>query len=174
MDGFILNIVLAIVPAGIVFATSYLLIKRFLDAEAEKRETEVRNTNQAIITPLRLQACERLALFLERSNLSSLVMRVNKNGMSANLLRAELIKTIRSEFEHNLSQQIYIAPQTWDMIKNAQEEVIKTINIAATKVPETASSVDLAQVILQIASSVDKLPTELALDLLKRDISRIF
>ena len=96
------EIVKMILPAGIVFLTTYYLVKNFLDHESRKRVIDVKLANQALITPIRLQAYERVILFLERINPNSMVMRLNKTGSAANF-QGELLKTIRSEFEHNLS-----------------------------------------------------------------------
>src|SRR5688572_16283437 len=102
MDSFI-EILKIILPAGAVFAAAYLIVKRFLDNEQKAREQELKKSSHAAMTPLRLQAYERIVLFLERVNPNTLVVRVNKNGMTAHQLHMELIKTIKTEYEHNLS-----------------------------------------------------------------------
>jgi hypothetical protein len=166
--------VMILAPALIVFLTAYYLVKNFLDNDARKRLSEIRLANQSLITPTRLQAYERIALFLERISPNSLIPRVNKQGMSARLLQTELIKAIRTEFEHNLSQQIYVSGHAWEMVKTAKEEIIKLINISATKIPDTASSMDLSQMIINIAAQVAKLPTDVALEYVKREVGQNF
>lgn len=130
--------------------------------------------NQKLITPIKLQAYERIALFLERIALNNLIVRVYKPGMSARLLQAELLKAIRSEFEHNLSQQIYLSNDSWNATKTAKEEIIKVINIASSKVSDEANGTDLSKVIFELITKVDKLPTEYALELLKMEIRLVF
>ena len=107
MDGFI-EILKIILPAVAVFFAAFLIVKRFLENEDKRREHDLNKGNQSITSPLRLQAYERIIIFLERINPSSLLVRVNKNGMNCHQFHMELIKTIKSEFEHNLSQQIYM------------------------------------------------------------------
>jgi len=103
-----------------------------------------------------------------------LVVRVNKNGMNAYQLQLELIKTIKSEYEHNLSQQIYISYGSWELVKTAKEELIKLINISATKVHHEAPSNELAMMILNIAGSLEKkLPNDVALEYIKKEASSI-
>lgn len=170
----VIDIILVLIAAGAVFATSYFTVKNFLDNESKRRLSELRQANQSLVTPIRLQAYERVVLFLERISPNSLVMRVHKNGMSALLLQSELIRTIRSEFEHNLSQQIYMSNNSWQMVLTAKEEIIKLVNIAATKVPETATGLDLAQSILSISSQISKLPTQVAVEYIKKEISQNF
>ncbi len=91
------------------------------------------------ITPIKLQAYERIVLFLERISTESLIMRTVKPGMTAQQLHSALIANIRSEYEHNLSQQIYMSNEAWEMVKNAKGTVIRIINNIATKLPPTAT-----------------------------------
>ena len=163
-----------ILPASIVFLTSFYIIKNFLDSEAKKRVLDVKISNREFITPVRLQAYERLALFLERISPNSLVMRIHKNGMSARLLQTELLKTIRAEFEHNLSQQIYISNKGWEMVKNAKEEMIRLVNLSSARVSDAASGTELSQVIIDLASKIDKLAPQVALEYLKKEIAQTF
>lgn len=170
----IVNIALALIVGGAVFATAFYTVRNFLDNEQKKRVAEMRQANQNLVTPIRLQAYERVVMFLERISPNSLVMRVHKNGMSGLMFQSELVKTIRSEYEHNLSQQIYMSNNAWQMVITSKEEIIKLINIAATKVPETASGLELAQMILSIAGQLNKLPTQVAIEYIKKEIGQNF
>jgi hypothetical protein len=174
MDGLI-EILKIILPAGAVFAASYLLVQKFLTNEQKRREHELKKGTLSTLTPLKIQAYERIVIFLERIHPNSIVVRVNKHGMSAHQLHQELVKTIKSEYEHNLSQQIYISHNSWELIKTAKEEIIKLVNISATKVPHDNSSNDLAMMILNITANVDKkMPNEVALEYVKKEVAQIF
>lgn len=170
----IIDIILVLIAAGAVFATAYFTIKSFLENEDKKRLMDLRQANQSLVTPIRLQAYERVVLFLERITPHSLVMRTHKTGMSASIMQQELIKTIRSEYEHNLSQQIYMSSNAWQMVVTAKEEIIKLVNIAATKTPETANGIELAQMVLNISSQISKMPTHVAIDYIKKEINQNF
>lgn len=167
------EIVKIILPAGIVFITTYYLVKKFLDHDSRKRVVDLKLGNQTLITPIRLQAYERVVLFLERINPSSMVMRLNKTGSAVNF-QSELLKTIRAEFEHNLSQQIYISNKAWEATIKAKEEIIKIINIASTKVNEESSAMDLAENILVVTSQLTSLPTKVTIDFIKNEIAKEF
>ena len=167
------EIVKIILPAGIVFLTTYYLVKNFLDHESRKKTLDLKLANKTILTPIRLQAYERVVLFLERINPSSMVMRANK-GISAPMLQGELLKTIRSEFEHNLSQQIYMSNKSWDAVIKAKEETIKLINVASSKVSSDSSGMDLAQAVINISSQLTQLPTKDAIDFIKKEIGKEF
>lgn len=123
---------------------------------------------------MRLQAYERMAIFLERINPNILITRTYKSGMSSRLLQSELTKMIRTEFEHNLSQQIYMSNHSWEMVKTAKEEITKLVNISSSKLPATATGVELSQTILQISQQIEKLPTQVALEYIKKEIGQIF
>ncbi|MCE3260228.1 MAG: hypothetical protein K0S12_1869 [Bacteroidetes bacterium] len=174
MDGLI-EILKIILPAGAVFAAAYLLVQKFLANEQKRRDHELKKSAQSAITPLKIQAYERVVIFLERIHPNTLVVRVNKHGMNAQQLHQELIKAIKSEYEHNLSQQIYVSHNSWELVKTAKEEIIKLVNISATKVAHDASSNDLAMMVLNITANVDKkMPNEVALDYVKKEIAQIF
>lgn len=173
MDAFV-EILKIILPAAAVFFAVYFVVRSFLANDQKKREHELKKTNQNVVLPLKIQAYERLVIYLERINPNTMVVRVNKNGMSAQHLQLELIKTIKSEYEHNLSQQIYMSYGAWELVKTAKEETIKLINISATKVSYDAPSNELAMMILNIAASLEKkLPSEVAIDYIKKEVSQI-
>ena len=162
-----------ILPAGIVFITAYYLVKNFLDHESKKRSIDLKLANQSLITPIRLQAYERVVLFLERINPNSMVMRLNKVGTASNF-QGELLTTIRSEFEHNLSQQIYMSSRAWEEIVKGKEETIKLINIAGGKVSADASALELAQAVITLSSQLSQLPTKSAIEFIKKEIAKEF
>lgn len=163
------------IPAAAVFAAVYFLVKRFLDNDQKRREHQLKTSSQAIITPLKIQAYERIIIFLERINPNSLVVRVNKNNMTARQLHLDLVSAIKSEYEHNLSQQIYISEGSWQFVKTAKEEIIQLINISSSKVASDANSSELAIMILNITANLDKkLPSEAAIEYIKKEIARTF
>ncbi len=170
---YLFEIVKIILPAAIVFLTAYYLVKNFLDHESRKKTLDLKLANQTVITPIRLQAYERVILFLERINPNSMVMRLNK-AVSAAAFQGELLKTIRSEFEHNLSQQIYMSNKSWEAVVKAKEETIKLINIASTKINADATGMELAQAVISVSSQLTELPTKYAVDIIKREIGKEF
>ncbi|MBE0648922.1 MAG: hypothetical protein IH596_14215 [Bacteroidales bacterium] len=126
--------------------------------------------NKEVVHTLRLQACERLVLFLERITPNNLLLRVNTPDMSALQLQVALIRTVREEFEYNLSQQLYLTTETWELIRNAKEETIRQINTAASGMKEGSSSRDLAGAILKLSLSQERAPASIAIEAIKREI----
>lgn len=161
------------IPALLVLLTAYLLIRKTIENDREKRRHEIILQNSRTITPVRLQAYERLTLFLERISVESLIMRTHKHGMDAKKLQSSMLSSIRSEYDHNLAQQIYITPQAWEVIKSARSNTIKLINTVSEKIPPTSSGSDLSKNLLEAVMEMDQEPARVALDFLKAEISRM-
>ncbi len=170
----VLDILKILIPAAAVFAATYFIVRSFLNNENKKRDYDLRKSQLSMTTPIRLQAYERIIIFLERIEPTNLVLRVNKAGMNAAQLHNDLLKTVKTEYEHNISQQIYVSAGAWHLIKTSKEETLKLINISVTKVQDNAKGQDLAQIILQIASGVEKTPTQIATEFLKREVAQHF
>jgi hypothetical protein len=161
-------------PALIVMGTAYLMIKTFIDDERQKRRIEFRTSNQKIITPIRLQAYERIILFLERISPDSLIMRLQVPGLTSQKLQSDMLSLIRAEFEHNMSQQIYISNQAWEVAKSAKENIIKIINTAADGVNPDSPSKEFNKRILESLVGYDKLPNHTAIEFIKNEITQFF
>lgn len=162
------------VPSLVVLATAYYLLKMLLDKETEKTQMQLRLNVQKISLPVRMQAYERLVLLLERIEPAGLLVRTNMPGMNATQLHSALVQTIRSEFEHNLSQQLYVSTKAWEMVRNAREETIKRINTAAMKLTPEATATDLASLILINDIDAEQSAVKGALDVLKSEARNNF
>jgi hypothetical protein len=167
------DILLVTIPALLVLITAYFAIRQSFKNEQDKRRNELALANSKTITPIRLQAYERLTLFLERISVESLIMRTSKAGLDTKTLQAALLATIRAEFDHNLSQQIYVSPQLWEILKNAKTNTIKLINTSAEKLPPKASGSDFSKYLLESVMEMDKEPTKVAIDYLKSEVARM-
>jgi hypothetical protein len=157
-----------------VFLAAYTTMKVFVKTEQERLREEYRRNTSSLVLPARLQAYERMVLFLERISPDSLVLRAHKGEMTAYQLHVEILKMIKTEYEHNLSQQIYISASAWTLIKNAKEEILKAINIASTKISDNASGLELGRVIIEVSSQVNILPNQIALEYLKKEVGLLF
>jgi hypothetical protein len=162
-------------PSLITFFTAYTVLRLFLSGEKERHELQVRAAHYKDSLPVRLQAFERLTIFLERITPTSLLQRVNKPGMSALELQKTLIASIRLEFEHNLSQQIYVSPEAWGIIVQVKEEMVGIINKVAGNTPDIATGKDLSRAVLEYFINNDQvMPTQKALDTLKTEVRKIY
>lgn len=136
----------------------------------EKMNIEKAMATQKQMLPIRLQAYERLILFLERIHPASLVMRLLPEAPSAKQFQALLLQTIREEFEHNLVQQLYVSEAAWSLIKAAREEMVQTINLAAAELKADAKTDELAG---QLVVKQTKMNEE-ALKRLKTEVKELF
>ena len=169
-----LEILKYILPSLIMFGGVYLVMNKFLDTEHRKQLLLLRQENQKVTTPLRLQAYERLVLYLERMAMDKLVIRLNKPGMTAKSLQANLLRTIQEEFDHNLTQQLYISNTSWDTIKATKAELFKAINMAGAQMKPTSNAAELGQKIFEIMLKLDKSPSQIAILILKKEIRQLF
>ncbi len=161
------------IPALIVFITAWILLKNMIRNDQDRRRQEQVLQNSRTVTPIKLQAYERVVLFLERISLESLIVRVSTPEMSAKQLHGALVSAIRSEFEHNLSQQIYMSPQAWEVVRNARSNTIKIINSEVEKIPASASGMDLGKQLLEHVMELEKEPTRAAIDYIKAEVARM-
>lgn len=172
------------VPAFLVMIAMFMVVKRFTDSQLtlfrrllerdiQLKSMEDRMEKQRGSIPLKLQAYERLVLFLERISPNSLLVRVHRGGMSAQQLQADLVATIRAEFEHNLSQQIYVSEQSWEEVKAAKEELIRIVNNAFSGVGAAATGIQMSSKIFEQVLGMETVPTQKAIDFLKSEAKKI-
>ena len=101
-------------------------------------------------TPLKLQAYERFILLADRIALPNLISRTNQPGLNIQEMQHMLVQTVRQEFEHNITQQIYVSPEAWDAVRNLKEQNLLIINQVASFLPASASGQDLNKALLEM------------------------
>jgi len=171
MNGWMLILAILIPVLGLV-GIVYVILTQYFDNQRQQQLDEWRAKKTKEYIPLQVQAYERFILYLERISPERLVFRVNKPGMSARQLQTDMLAIIRDEFDHNLAQQLYVSPQAWDGINAAREETVKLLNVAAERVDKNADSFTFATAILEVVGQLKKLPTEVAVGLLKAEFRK--
>jgi hypothetical protein len=161
-------------PALVVFAAVYFVQRLTLTKESNKERYKVIVANNNLLTPLRLQAYERISILLERLSAESLLLRLQNSGMTSRQIQATMLTSIRSEFDHNLSQQIYVSSNLWAAVKNAKEILIKTINITASQLPKDAPANDFTMKLFEAYADLENDPLATASELLKREVREYF
>lgn len=170
-----LNSLLTIITCVLIVTIgTYQSIRVLVKSYSEKKLWEQRLAHHQLITPLRLQAFERMTLFLERITPNNLVLRVAPSASTAVELHQQLLREIREEFNHNLAQQIYISQDAWEIIRNAKEEVVTLINLSAQEIPADASVTDLAKQIMKRVLDQEALAISTALSELKKEVRTLF
>lgn len=138
-----------LIPAALVVYAAYLLVRTFIVRDLELKRMEIRNKSIETVLPLRLQAYERMTLFLERIHPHNLLVRVNPGSIPAREFQQMLLNEIRNEYNHNVSQQVFMSAQVWELIRNAKEDLVLTINESAADLNSEATSMDLSRKIFE-------------------------
>lgn len=178
MDNLLLQIIEILkytLPALIVFGTAYFTLTSYLRKEMAAKALGLKMNRHKDVVMLRLQAYERLALFLERIRLESIIERVLAPDMKAAELQYALTQTIQNEFEYNLSQQMYVSSDAWKIVTQTKEEMIKTVNLIAAGVQPGETATVLAGNILTCLRNANAIPpNEYALEYLKTECRELF
>ncbi len=162
-----------LIPASLVLYAAYLLVRSFLAKEIELKKLEIRSRSIETVLPLRLQAYERMCLFLERISPQNLLVRLNPGSMPSRDFHQILLNEIRNEYNHNVSQQVFMSESSWELIRNAKEDLVVTINDAASEMTPESSSLDLSKRIFEkVINRPD--PIAHALVEIKREIQQTF
>lgn len=161
-------------PALFVFLAVYLVMSKMIKSEQLRQQAERALNNQKYITPVRLQAYERMVLLMERISPQSLIMRTQRQNITNQELQSSLLKTIRSEFEHNMAHQLYISDKAWEMVRMAKEDCIKFINQTALQTKPEDNSLQLCKLILENTMDRDTDPTTKAINYLKEEVRLLF
>ena len=159
-----------LLPAILIVVVVIYLQKRFFKQEEERRYFELKKNNQKVSTPVRFRAYERLILFLERITPENLVLRVMKHDMNSMQLHSELLKTIRMEYEHNLSQQLYVSGEAWSMVITAKESIVKLLNSTVANINPQAPALELSKDFIEDFHNSGQATVDLAKQQLKKEV----
>ena len=167
----ILQLFAYLLPAVVTGAVAFYFFRLHTRNEEGRRRFLLHKDSQKNTLPIRLQAYERMALFLERISMTNLVVRVAPKSPDKSDYENLLIRTIENEFEHNLSQQIYMTDECWNVIKAAKNATIQAIRKSAMSEAESADKLreDL------LSDTMDKSsPSATALSYVKKEIGELW
>lgn len=170
----IIDFLVYLAPSLLIFLTAYLLIKKFLDTNTKIKYAELKRAIQKDLLPLRLQAYERVVLYLERISPNNLLARVYEPGMTVMEFHRALLMTIRSEFEHNITQQVYITNTGWAIVRKSRDELIRMINEAMQQCNPEAPGIELSKKIYGKMVNEDETPINKAIDQIKNEAHQLF
>lgn len=168
----VFDLILYAVPALITGLIAYYFFKEHTKNEDGRRRFLLHKDIQVNSLPIRLQAYERMTLFLERITPSKLLIRVKPNSSEKEPYESLLIASIEQEFEHNLSQQIYMSDECWNIITAAKNATIQLIRKAAL-LEKTNTSDKLREVILTEMME-KRAPSDAALSYIKSEVSELW
>jgi hypothetical protein len=158
---------------GVVWIAFYL-IKPYLDKSERIQLLEFKKSIGNHTLPLRLQAYERIILFMERINPENLLIRLNATGYSAAELQSIIISEVRSEYQHNITQQNYVTSRAWGIAKRVKEDTLNLVTGAFKSLPENSTGLELSRVILVTLSQLENNPYEIGAELIRKDLEDLF
>ncbi len=161
-------------PSVAILIAIWLLSKQFVAVIQSQIHQESRKIANNKTLVLRLQAYERLAVFLERISLDSLLIREQQSGQTARQFHSHLLHIIRQEFDHNLSQQIYLDEESWKVARMAKENTIKMLNASLSAVNPEGDSLSLSKQALDFQMEATSSPAQAALEFMKNQVRKIF
>ena len=160
-------------PLIIVFLFVYYMLKSFFDQFEKQRKQELKVKFSEETLPLRLQAYERIILLLERIKPESMVMRLAKDNMTTIDLQRALLENIRQEFEHNLSQQIYVSSNAWAHVVAARQSMIQLVSTTAIEEDPNAAYMEYATSLLEEFASINDDPLSKAVKFIQEEAKEI-
>lgn len=168
------DLVKIILPAGLVLWAMYLTVSSFIKKDVIEKELAIKADTVKMMLPIRLQAYERMALFLERISPNNLLIRLN--GRAGNVVEFQqlMLAEIREEFSHNLSQQVYMSDQAWTVVKSAMNEIVALINLSARDLAPNALALELSKRIFEVIMEKNINPSDEALRVIKQEIRENF
>ncbi len=175
METTLLEIAKYTIPSVIALAAALILVRLFLKKEEDYKKFEISIKNKNTTLPLRLQSYERLTLLIERMEPNNLLTRMLPPDVSAKEYQLMLISTIKSEFDHNLSQQIYVSANLWSAIVAVRNDMLKNIHIIAASIPVESSASQLCKAILnEYYERESPAPHLAAQQLLREEVKSLF
>lgn len=173
-NDWIIVILVALAPCVLLFFAFRFSIKAFIKQSRWEKQESIRLKCSKKIIMVRLQAYERMILFLERITPDSLLIRISGNNMTARQFQETLLEAVRAEYEHNFTQQLYVTEQSWALIRAARESIIRLVNTAMDELPSSAAGKDLSRKILEMWLDVDESPVHTAVHELKQEVRSLF
>lgn len=168
----LLEIAAYTLPALITGGVAFVMMQKFYNSEESKRKFELLRENQKQALPIRLQAYERVVLLLERINPTQLLLRVAPISKSKEDYATLLTHNIQTEYEHNLTQQIYLTAETWNMILKAKNSTVQMIRKNAIR-EDIVDADKLREAIMLELTEVES-PSSIAISFLKEELKRVF
>lgn len=162
---------LIVLPALLVFFTAQYMMKQHIANSVQLVKTEILKTNLNTFTPLKLQAYERIALFLERTSIPALIQSYAQAGQSARGFAAAATHAIKEEYSYNVSQQIYVSTQMWTLVKAIKEQHIQLFQNISASLPADATAADLSQKLIEYLQSMEIQPQDRGLEFMKNEIA---
>lgn len=159
------------IPSLIVLLAVFLMFRLYFRHQMQIKILSLKQEKSQVTLPLRLQAFERLTLLCERIDLPELVLRLKTQGANAGALRSALLLAVQQEYEHNLTQQLYISPELWNILIKAKSKTMDLISIASDGIDPKSAADEYADKLITMAYDEEMLPSHIAKRAIKTESS---
>jgi hypothetical protein len=168
------DLMIILIPAALVLVGMYLLMQSFMKKQLLEQSFWLKKQTSETVIPLRIQAYERMTLFLERITPNNLLLRSYEKAQHVRDFQQLLLREIREEYYHNLAQQIYLSPDLWEEINKAMNEVMVLVNTSAAELNSDDPALNLSKKIFEKVINEEKNPTQEVLLKLKKEVQSLF
>jgi len=158
----------------LILGGAYFTAERIIRHKEREWAFQLKSDRNKAFAPLKISACERLIVMLERITPTPLVMRQRISGSTAALLQLELMKAIREEFEHNVSLQMYVSEECWSAVKHAKDETTELLKIAFTKVRPESQAIEFSNEIFKLEAATGNAAIREAIKAIRADLENYF
>jgi hypothetical protein len=168
------NVIIIVAFGALLLASMYLILNRILLSDERRRNVELLKASKVITVPMRLQAYERLILFLERISPDTLLLRLKHQCRTNYDLHLAILQQIRSEYEHNISQQLYVSDAVWSRVRETKEKVTMYINDVAKGADPKADAIGLTKLIIDKLMENGESPVSETIREIKAEARKLF
>ncbi len=173
----VINILLDIlkytVSGCLVVIVAYFLFKSRFQNKTTNKISDLNTPLSKDIIVLKLQAFERLTLFIERINPLNIFVRLYQPGMLVKEMQSLILAEIRAEYQHNITQQLYVNTNTWILIKRVKDDTIGIVNTASQQLDPQATAVEFSKLVFNRLSGLEESPYDLALRVIKTEMEEL-
>lgn len=164
---FLTEVLKLFLAGALLFALVFYIFKGYFD---RYQSIQIKNYKMALnkdLLPLRLQALERMTLFVERINPANLLLRVHNPGMTAKQMQILVLEEVRAEYQHNVTQQLYLSTEAWNIVKRVKDDTVSLVNSAMKELNPESSAVELSKIVFSRLESLEQSPYDLAMMVIK-------
>ena len=173
LSNYLFDIIKLTVSGLLVLLAAFYMAKPYLERFEKQQLIKLKQASNQQTLPLRLQAYERLTLFIDRTNPVNMLVRLNNQSFSAGELHYLVLSEIRNEYQHNITQQIYVSISSWEIVTRVKNDTISLMNNALKALPAQATGLDFGRLVLEQISRMGDSPYEAAAALIRDEAGQL-
>ncbi len=174
LNNYLFDVIKLTISGLLVVMAAFYIARPYLERFEKQQLIGLKQTFTKETLPLRLQAYERLVLLIDRINPANILVRLNDQGLSAGELHYLVLTEIRNEYQHNITQQLYVSIVSWDITKRVKNDTVLLMNSALKAIPAEASALAFGKLVLEQISRMERDPYEVAAALIRDEAEQLF